>query len=290
MPRPGPVERIRARLAERAGLEAARRLPRRYQRLGRVVLVRWPEELRPEFAWLAEALALELHAETVARWTGAVDGPRRLPRLERLRGSSTETEVREDGVAFRLDAARVLYSRGNRTERARMARYGSPGERVADLFAGIGYFALPIARHGRPGEVVAVEENPDSYGYLEENVRRNRLGDLVRPLLGDNRTVGLPSARFDRVLLGYLPDATPWLGRALGLLQRTGGTVHLHRAVGSREPAGRTLREASEEVERLGGSVRAASVRTVKAYGPGREHRVLDLRVRPGPGGAGPPA
>src|SRR5579871_3821059 len=140
MARPGPVARLRARLEARAGPEAAGRLPTHYQLLGSVVLVRWPESLRPEFPFLADALAEELKVATVARFAGPAEGPERRPRMELLHGTATETEVLEDGVRYRLDVAELLYSRGNRTERLRIARGVWPEERVVDLFAGIGYF------------------------------------------------------------------------------------------------------------------------------------------------------
>ena len=281
MPRPGPVDRVRARLLAARGPAVARLLPTHYQRLGRVALVRWPEPLRPAFPELAHDLAAELGVATVARIAGPAEGEERTPRLEVLYGTSTETQVLEDGVRFQFDAARILYSRGNRAERARIARAVGSGEVVMDLFAGIGYFALPIARHAGPSAVWAVERNPVSHGYLVANVRANRLLGSVRPLLGDCRSVELPERSADRVLLGILPDATPFLPRALDLLRSEGGTVHLHRIAGAREPRGAVDDELAARVQEDGRSVVAAEVRRVKNYGPGREHRVHDLTVGP---------
>ena len=47
------------------------------------------------------------------------------------------------------------------------------GERGFDLFAGVGFFSLPLAR--RYGSVVAVEGDRVSGRYLQRNARRNRL-------------------------------------------------------------------------------------------------------------------
>lgn len=277
MARPGPIERLRRTLERSGRAEAARRLPEGYQRLGRVVLVRWPEPLRPEFPFLADELRRELGAATVARFAGPVEGEQRRPRLEILAGTETETEVLEDGVRYRFDAARILYSRGNRTERARMARMPQPSETVADLFAGIGYFSLPMARHARVRSVWAVEENPVSFRYLEENIRRNHLEGTVHPVLGDNRTAAIPLGGADRVLLGYLPDSVPWVPRALELLRPDGGWVHVHRITGSRDPEETSAEPALASARRAGRELRAYTVRWVKAYGPGREHVVVDL-------------
>ncbi|MCI4366477.1 MAG: class I SAM-dependent methyltransferase family protein [Thermoplasmata archaeon] len=281
MSRPGPIERIRGKLEERSGPQVAALLPVHYQRIGRVVLVRWPEALRPEFPWLAKELAQAVRSEAVGRLAGPVEGERRLPKVERLLGESLETSVLEDGLRYRFDAARILYSRGNNAERARWARLVRPGEHVVDLFAGIGYFALPAARHGRAADVIAIEENPVSFGYLAENIARNHLEGVVRPILGDNRTVALPEAAADRVVLGFLPDAVPWVGRAVGLLRPTGGGLHVHLLAGTRDGSGEGIERVRAEIERVGRTLRDAQVRTVKAYGPGRVHLVVDAEVGP---------
>jgi len=53
------------------------------------------------------------------------------------------------------------------------------GERVLDMFAGIGYFTLPMARAG--AEVTAVEHNPTAFRYLIENAQLNDVGSRVHP-------------------------------------------------------------------------------------------------------------
>ncbi len=285
MVRPGPVDRLRARLASRRGPPAAGLLPDGYQRLGRVVLVRWPEALRPEFPALAADLAAELRCATVLRVRGPVEGERRIPSVETLFGSSSETEVLEDGVRFRFDAARLLYSAGNRAERSRLARLPSPTETVVDLFAGIGYFALPIARHARPRRLVAIEENPESFAYLEGNIARNRLGGRVEAVRGDNRQVGPAPGSADRVLLGYLPDSLPWIPRALSLLVPSGGTLHVHLLEGSAAASGSAESRVRAAIADAGATAGSTLGRRVKSYGPGREHWVVDARVE---GGVGP--
>ncbi|EQD54692.1 Protein of unknown function Met10, partial [mine drainage metagenome] len=172
-PRRAPVDRVRARLAERAGPAAAALLPDGYVRLGHVLVVRWPETLRPHYPDLAAALAGTLGARTVLRVAGPIEGELRRPTVERLFGTDTEVTVVEHGVRWRFDAARIMFAAGNRTERARAGTLVRPGETVVDLFAGIGYFALPAAKVGRAARVVAVDRNPESVRYLEENARLN---------------------------------------------------------------------------------------------------------------------
>ncbi|HTS33603.1 MAG TPA: methyltransferase domain-containing protein [Thermoplasmata archaeon] len=282
-PRQPPMERVRAAFAARAGSETAARIPAGYVRLGRVVLVRWPAALRPHFSFLAGELASVLGAETVLRVAGPVDGELRTPRVELLFGETTETEVVEHGIRWRFDAARLMFAAGNRTERERAGRLVHPGQKVVDLFAGIGYFAIPAARLGGAARVVAVDRNPVAVAYLEENARLNRVADRVEPLVGDNRTVPLPTGEADHVFLGYLPSALPWVERAVPLLARAGGDLHVHTVADSRGAVAAAEGQVERAVEAAGGTLLGRPRgREVKPYGPGRTHVVVDVRVRPG--------
>jgi len=257
-------------------------MPRGYQRLGRVLLLRLPASYRPYFARIGRAWQEELGVATVLVRVGPVEGEFRRPTVERIAGGSSETEVVEHGIRWRFDAARVMFAAGNRTERQRAGRLARPGETVVDLFAGIGYFAIPAAVVGRARRVVAVEKNPVAFGYLTANAARNGVADRINARLGDNRDVPLPPGSADRVFLGYLPDAVPWVRRAVGLLVPDGGWLHVHSvadARGARDAATARVREA---VTDAGGRVtEPPRGREVKPYGPGRTHVVVDVRVRP---------
>ena len=56
---------------------------------------------------------------------------------------------------------------------------------VCDMMCGIGPFAVPAARRGCA--VLANDLNPDSYRWLLENVRRNKVSDRVRCYNMDGR-------------------------------------------------------------------------------------------------------
>jgi tRNA wybutosine-synthesizing protein 2 len=281
-PRRPPVERVRDELAAAAGSAVAALLPRGYQRLGRVVLVRWPESLRPHYALLAEAFHRTLGVRTVLRHTGPIDGELRTPQVEVLWPGPTETEVVEHGIRWRFDAARIMFAAGNRTERVRAGRLVRPGETVVDLFAGIGYFTIPAARPGRAAHVIAVERNPVAVDFLRENLRINDVVERVDLRAGDNRVVDLPRGRADRVFLGYLPSAVPWVGRAVPLLRPEGGWVHVHTVADADDALGAAEQAVTAAVVATGGTLTGAPrAREVKAYGPGRTHVVVDAPVRP---------
>jgi tRNA wybutosine-synthesizing protein 2 len=281
-PHRSPADRVRDRLRAVVGERPAAALPAGYQRMGRVLLLRLPASYRPHFPEIGRAWQEELGVATVLTQVGPIEGELREPQVELLAGGETETEVVEYGVRWRFDAARIMFAAGNRTERQRAGALPRPGETVVDLFAGIGYFAIPAALGGRAARVVAVEKNPLAYRYLCENVARNRVGDRVDCVLGENRTVSLAPAAADRVFLGYLPDALPWLPRALELLRSTGGWVHVHTVADARgAPAAACRRVGAAAIAAGAALLEPLRAREVKPYGPGRTHVVVDARIRP---------
>ena len=276
---PAPAERVRARLARVAGPRLAGEMPSGYQRLGRVLLLRLPPKLTAYRSEIGDAWRRELGVETVLTVTGPVRGEYRQPRVVRIAGDETETEVVEHGVRWRFDAARIMFAQGNRTERRRAGELVRPGETVVDLFAGIGYFTIPAARAGAR-VVRAVEKNPIAVRYLCENVERNGVASRVDVVPGDNRTVPLPAAVADRVFLGYLPSSVPWIPRALELVRPTGAWLHVHLVSDAVRARERSTEEVAAALVREEASLaEPPGAREVKPYGPGRTHVVVDARV-----------
>jgi len=281
-PRRSPAERVRARLRAAAGDRAADAMPPGYQRLGRVLVLRLPDALAPWFGEIGRAWQEELGVATVLVRTGPISGELREPAVRRIAGGGTETEVVEYGVRWRFDAARLMFAAGNRTERRRLGALVRPGEHVVDLFAGIGYFAIPIARSDPGVRVTAVEKNPVAHGYLVDNACLNGVADRIDARLGDNRREPSGGPPADRVILGYLPDATPWVGRALELAAPEGAWLHVHTVADARGAVERARAATARAVEAAGGrAIGTSAARAVKPYGPGRTHVVVDVRAAP---------
>jgi len=262
--------------------------------LGTVVLVDTGDAPRPEE--LGEAL-LALHgaADTVLA-RGPITGAHREPDVTVLAGEGdTETVHREHGTTYAMDLAEVMFSPGNKAERARMGEEAREGERVVDMFAGIGYFTLPMARAG--AEVTAIERNPASFEYLLENVRRNGVTDRVHPYRADCRDVleqvdPETDVRADRIVMGYFEASEPrsedsrspsdasheYLDSALGALE-PGGVVHLHEATPEGLVPDRPVRRLRNAAAERGRSVDVIETRRVKGYSEGVAHVVVDARV-----------
>lgn len=238
------------------------RVPRSWAVLGTVILGRFED--CPREAEVGEAL-LELHraADTVLATEG-IAGRLREPRIRVVAGEGeTETIHREHGTAYAMDLAEVMFSPGNKAERRRMGKVIEPGEEVFDMFAGIGYFTLPMARAG--ADVTATERNPIAFRYLLENAVLNGVADRIDAFRTDCRSI---RPRVDRVVMGYY-DATTYLSAGRQAL-RPGGTLHLHDVA----PADAPFAGAREDLAAC--DLAVADERIVKSHSPGMVHVVVD--------------
>src|SRR2546430_10680332 len=146
---------------------------RHWKRLGDVVVLRIRPEARLYAATIAEIYGSVLRARTVAEDRSGIHGPMRIPDVRVLWGDGTRTIHVEGGVRYALDVSRVMLSPGNIEERIGLANRIQPGAVVADLFAGIGYFTMPIAIRSGPGTVDACGLNPTAFRDLGPNIRVN---------------------------------------------------------------------------------------------------------------------
>jgi len=208
---------------------------------------------------------LEWRHPTAVLWIPACDGQRRKPRAHVLAGTPGEVAHKECGITYFFDPSCTMFSAGNRGEKERLRKMVRPGERVADMFAGIGYFSLPVAREG--ARVHAMEIDPVAFSCLAKNIGVNGVADRVVPELGDCRFC--LSGTYDRVIMGHF-DSCQYLEHALSHVHE-GSVLHVH-----------TAGDASGRIEEtLSGKGVRATVEThrVKKLGPHIWHCVQDVTV-----------
>lgn len=201
-------------------------------------------------------------------WQEALDDITRTPRVEVMWGTCGEVRHRESGFVYLLDPSKVMFSQGNRNEKGRIARQireGKGDERVADMFAGIGYFSIPMA--GAGANVHAMEINPVAAGYLQRNAVENNLADRITVSKGDCRD--LLEGTYDRIVMGHF-DAVTMLPHALRYV-RPGSVIHLH-SIGQHQ-------EQIHDLVRGAGFSCGIHVHKVKKYRPHAWHVVHDVTI-----------
>ncbi|MBU0953504.1 MAG: class I SAM-dependent methyltransferase family protein [Nanoarchaeota archaeon] len=248
-------------------------LPNTYQQLGSICIFSLPAAVKSYKQAIGDAvLKVYPRFTTVCVQRGPISGELRQPTIERIAGNGTETVHKEHGILFHLDVTKVMFSKGNLAERKLLIPLVQPNEVVIDMFAGIGYFSLGIAKQV-PVTLFAIEKNPDAVFYLKKNIVANKITN-VTVVEGDCRTVSIPQ-KADRILMGYFPNTAQFLPTAFRMAKDT-ATIHYH-------DVGKHLRETIERhAKNAGFTVTAFSEHIVKSVGPRTNHVVCDVVVEKG--------
>jgi len=117
-----------------------------------------------------------------------------------------------------------MFSKGNINERMYLPRLIRNNEIVIDMFAGIGYFSLGIAKFSNAKKIYAIELNPESYEFLVKNIKINNLENKLEPLLGDCKIIvpqlSQKNIIADRIIMGVFPAPYNYLDAATTIVKR----------------------------------------------------------------------
>ncbi|NYZ74449.1 class I SAM-dependent methyltransferase family protein, partial [Candidatus Micrarchaeota archaeon] len=179
--------------------------------IGDIAIVEVPDELEAKEKQIGEAL-LKVHRnlKTVLKKLGGMEGEYRVRRVKCIAGEDrAETLYTESGVKMKLDVAKVYFSVRLAGERARIAKLVKDDERVLVLFAGVGPFALVIAKSKPKTKIVAVEINPDAVRYMKENISLNKLKNIEALEMDAKKLT--TNNEFDRIVMPLPKSAHEFL-------------------------------------------------------------------------------
>jgi len=268
-----PFEEIKRRLKGKIGDDDFKKLPRKWEKFGDVLVIKMGDI--SEKNKIAKIYADVLGCKTVLEDTGGIKGVKRMPYFQFLYGNNAETVHVENEIKYKFDVSKIMFSSGNIDERIRMGRVVKKGETVIDMFAGIGYFSLPMAYHGG-AKVYAIEINPVAFKYLRENIIANGVEKLVIPILGDCREK-MPYGIADRIVMGYL-NSLPFFSYALRGIKRR-GIIHLHQKCREEEFPYEVFEEAKKIALENGYDIKMLAHRKIKSYAPHILHGVIDIEA-----------
>ncbi len=254
-------------------------LPSGYQKIGDIVIV----NINPSISELEETIGKMIlknipNTRTVCSRRGDISGEERLPQLKVMAGDeNTETIHRENGCLYKLDVSKIMFSKGNLKERHRLQSLIKENEIAVDLFAGVGYFSIPIAKFSKVSKVYAVDINPTAIFYLRENIQLNKVEGKIETILGDCREVVKKFGKIaDRVIMGYLPNTREFLSSAFDVLKKR-GTIHYHDVFKEEELWDNPIEILKKSAEENGYALeKVLDKRIVKSYAPKVFHVVID--------------
>ncbi len=207
-------------------------------------------------------------------------GEARVQKLEHLAGEKrTKTIHREYGLTFHVDIARVYFNPRLATEHRRIAEETSNGERVLDMFSGVGGFSIHIASLKKT-RIVATDINPVAVKLLAENIRENKnlLGDIA-VLRADAASLPLLlKPVFNRIIMDHPTASKYYVGEACRLAEKQ-ALIHYYTRTITCEEA---RREFIEKAEKCCGNVEIEYCRKILEYSPSQAIYNITAKVKSG--------
>jgi tRNA (guanine37-N1)-methyltransferase len=232
-------------------------LPRAIDFVGDIAIIEIPPELEAYKSAIGEAiLKTQKTVSTVLAKASAVSGTYRTREFSIIAGEpKTETIHKEYGCKYYVDLAKAYFSPRLSYEHKRVASLVKEGETVVDLFAGVGPFAIQIAKTHENVRVYAVDVNPYAVEFLKRNIRLNRVENKVHPILGDAKQAVAKSLSgvADRVIMNLPEKAIEFVDTACEALKPNGGIMHFYSFISgsdSMEDMKRNFMEAVDKTER----------------------------------------
>ncbi|RLF57684.1 MAG: class I SAM-dependent methyltransferase family protein [Thermoplasmata archaeon] len=275
-----PFNLIQKELETMIPKEEVNLLPKKWEKLGDILVIKLPASLESFSDKIGEVYANILACDAVLVDTGGIIGRFREPEIKHIFGrKNTETMHHENGISFHLDPQKIMYSSGNMKERKRISTISNPSETIVDLFAGIGYFTIPIAVYSKPKKIFACEINPAAFRFLKKNISENNVENIVEPLHGDSKQIS-PKEIADRVVMGYFHETSLFLETAINALKDHKGIIHYHDTFPDKKIPESPLDQIQTICNPFDRVAYLLSYQKIKSYAPGISHYVFDIEIK----------
>lgn len=260
-------------------------LPRAIDFVGDIAITEIPPELEAYKAEIGNAI-LQAHknVRTVLAKAGAVKGTYRLREFNLIAGQAkTETIHKEHGCQFHVNLTKAYFSPRLSHEHKRVAATVKDGETILDMFAGVGPFAILIAKTHENVRVYAVDINPDAVALLKKNIRLNRVDGKVYPMLGDAKQIVKQKLRgaVDHVIMNLPEKALEFVDAACEALKPEGGIIHFYSFVKGANSLKEMETQLAKEVEKHGRKIKQILFsKFIRETAPYEFQAAIDAEIR----------
>ena len=254
-------------------------LPRSFDVVGEIVLVRLPPELEARKTEVGAALLEFVPGSRLVGLDRGVQGAERRRAVERIAGDGPwTTRHRENRLEFDVDVEGAYFSPRLAGEHARVAAKVLPGERVYDLACGVGPFSVTIARDGRAVSVTAVDVNPTAIELLRRTLARYPFGASVTAVVASLEAFAPTATPVERVIVN-LPREGIKYGALVAPLVVPGGRLQFYEVVPRDEVEGR--RAVVERLLSAQGRFAVRDLRLVHPYSPAQDLIAVEVERAP---------
>lgn len=265
--------------------EELEKAPNSYEVIGSkekaVAIVEIPEELESKKELIAKSI-MQMHksVKSVLKKVSERKGEFRMREFELIAGSEdTEVLHKEYGYVLKVNPQIVYFSEKEGSERERIALQVKQNETVMLMFAGIGAFAIAIAKKQPLVEkIISIELNPQAVEYIEENALINRVADKIIAIEGD---VKKEAKRFygkcNRVVMPLPLEAAEFLEDAIFCLKER-GIIHFYTLV-EKEDFSTAERQVEEACKKFNKKYKILNERKVTEYSPKKLKVCIDFKI-----------
>jgi tRNA (guanine37-N1)-methyltransferase len=165
---------------------------------------------------------------TILKKEGIHQGEFRTQNLKYVAGEKKkETIYRENNVSINLNVEKVYFSPRLSTERKRIYKQVKKGEKILVMFSGCAPYPLVISKNTEASKILGIEKNPIAHKYGEENLKLNKIKNIIL-INGDvKKEVPRLKQKFDRILLPLPKGAEDFLNLAFSVSKK-GTTIHFY--------------------------------------------------------------
>lgn len=158
-----------------------------YSRIGHIVHLNMRDHLMAYRELIGQVLLDKVAGcKTVVNKAASIDNTYRNFQLDLLCGESQyQVETKENGVFFEFDFSKVYWNPRLSTEHERIVQILKSGDVLYDVFAGVGPFSVPAAK--KKCHVLANDLNPESFKWLQHNMKRNKCAGQAQVFNKDGR-------------------------------------------------------------------------------------------------------
>ncbi|MBR3156040.1 MAG: class I SAM-dependent methyltransferase family protein [Methanobrevibacter sp.] len=276
-----PVKRVPHNFAEiledELTSEEIENLKTSFDTIGDIVILEIPDELQDKKQLIGDAAYKFTKRKAIYMKKSAIKGTIRVRDLEFLSGVDDSLTIhKEHGVRLKLDVREVYFSPRLATERKRVMESVKDGEKILDMFCGIGPFPIVIARN-KDVDITAVDINEAAIKYLDENIKLNKLKGNIESHCGDVREVSKGfKTKFDRIIMNLPGLAYSFLDVAVDLIEDD-GIINYYEFSDSYEQGIKRLNEAASSA---GKKVEILNTRKVKSISPDEWHVSIDAKIK----------
>jgi tRNA (guanine37-N1)-methyltransferase len=252
-----------------------------YDRVGDIAIIEIPKLKKGLERELAESI-MEEHKmiKTVITKAGPVSGKYRIRKLRYVYGDKNFVATyRENNCTFKLDLRKSFFSARLSFERGRIAALSKKKENVIVMFAGVGPFAIEIAKANKEASIVGIELNPDAVKWMEYNIKLNKSTNVTAER-GDVKKFTKKYANYaDRIVMPLPMSSLDFLADAIKMSKKR-ATIHIYVIDNLEDNAANSIEKITGIALKCGSTAKVVGIREARPYSYSTAEFAIDLDIK----------